>query len=520
MSSEDVLVAARGTRDITAQSALNALLGAGLFMFLARILTKEELGLFNSLMLIITLGSIVGALGLDKALGRYIPYFKGKGSAYGSRLAVRRIATLALISSGLSTLAFFMLAPTLSGLLFGSERYVFLVQVSVLTVFPAALSFVAIGFLMGLKKFRAIATFRVFAQLLRIASTVALVLIGLRIVGIVLGWAFFYLLMVLAILPMLIRFLKVSDNPRGQNGLNYGEILGFSLPIVGMNLLSYSLNSIDQYVVLKAVGLGSLGSYSVVLTAATAIIGVMGTPLVTTLTPSLSELNGKRGVEGVSAGMRKAGHYISLFFIPVTFGLASLSPLALLILGGEKYVSASIPLTIISLSLATYGISALIVSALTAMAKTKTLLVVMALASSVELGAGMLLTPSLGLVGASLSRALMYCSLLMLLVCLGRRYIPMDFDSRSNLKSLVASSAMALATYSFSSLTGFSLILLPAYLLLALMVYVLVLSALKGLKKEDLKFFLKLLPAGISARLVRLAKSPTLSPLLERLLEG
>ncbi|MCD6510990.1 MAG: hypothetical protein J7K45_00140, partial [Thaumarchaeota archaeon] len=82
------------------------------------------------------------------------------------------------------------------------------------------------------------------------------------------------------------------------------------------------------------------------------------------------------------------------------------------------------------------------------------------------------------------------------------------------------SSAMALVTYSFSSLTGFSLILLPAYLLLALIVYVLVLSALKGLKKEDLKFFLKLLPAGISARLVRLAKSPTLSPVLERLLEG
>ena len=183
MSSEDLLVAARGTRDITAQSVLNALLGTGLFMFLARILTKEELGLYNSLMLLISLGLITGALGLDRALSRYIPYFKGKGSAYGSRLAVRRITFLALLSGSLSTLAFFLLAPTLSELLFGSEGYAFLVQVSALTVFSAALGSVAIGFLMGLKKFREIAVFKVFAQLLRIASTVALVLLGLRILG-------------------------------------------------------------------------------------------------------------------------------------------------------------------------------------------------------------------------------------------------------------------------------------------------------------------------------------------------
>ena len=94
-------------------------------------------------------------------------------------------------------------------------------------------------------------------------------------------------------------------------------------------------------------------------------------------------------------------------------------------------MDAALPLAIICVGMATYGFSASLTSALTAIGKTRTILLTLALASAVELTASAALTSPLGLPGAALGRALMYVVMLLLLIHLARRHLTIAFDRQA-----------------------------------------------------------------------------------------
>jgi len=69
-------------------------------------------------------------------------------------------------------------------------------------------------------------------------------------------------------------------------------------------LVTYLSNSIDQYVVLGYLGVRSLGVYTVVLTASSAVILVLMAPLISTLVPGMSERYGGMGVRVCRGSLR------------------------------------------------------------------------------------------------------------------------------------------------------------------------------------------------------------------------
>ena len=503
-TSKKTISTARGVRNISLQSTINALTGTGLFIFMARMITPEEMGLFSALTLTLSIGVMVGVLGLDYAATRYISYLEGKRKQSMIRATGKRILIISLISSGITTSAFFIFAPTISQLLFRTDSYTPLLQITALTIFPTISQFVVLGFLQGFQSFSMIAITRILAQITRLTATVALLLAGFGVLGAILGWAMFAVVFVIMALPLIVKnFIRKDEanttelHPTKLGGsLGYRELFAFSLPMMGVYMLNYIVNSMDQYVVLGITGLESLGGYFVATTASSVIITILGTPLIMTLTPSFSEVHGKKNIDAVAKSLTHASRYIGLFFTPATFLLAALSPIALHILGGTSYLNASTSLTIMSLGLSTYGISVLMISTLTAIAKTRTILIVLALASITELVASITLTPLYGLTGAATSRVIMYIVMLIAFLYLGKRHIPILLDKKAFLNSLAASTVMALATYILASLTGFTIWFLPIYLLVALTTYTLCLSALKGITVSDVNLIMNMIPKG------------------------
>lgn len=63
--------AARSTVVLALQSGVNALLGTLLFMYVARVLTKTEMGVYGTVTLILSVTMIIGRLGLDTAASRF-----------------------------------------------------------------------------------------------------------------------------------------------------------------------------------------------------------------------------------------------------------------------------------------------------------------------------------------------------------------------------------------------------------------------------------------------------------------
>lgn len=522
VSSGNMITVAKGTRDITLQSFVNALLGTILFMLMARMLSQEEMGVYGALNLTITIGIMSGILGLDFAATRYVPYFQGRNEIAKVRITSKKIVSISLVSSAAATLTFYLLSQVLSKYMFGTEAYTSLIQITSLTIFPTIVGFIMLGFLQGLQKFSRIAAIRFLAQVVRLGSTVILLVAGFSVLGVMLGWAVFYTMIILLTLPIVLRSIiskresTQKQRPDQGGSLSYRELLSFSLPMMTMYLLNYVINSLDQYVVLGITGIGALGGYFVATTASGIILTVLGLPLIMTLTPSFSEVHGMIGVEGVTKNVTYASRYIMLFFTPATFILATLSPIALYILAGVNYVEASIPLAIMSLGLSTYGLSALLTSTLTAIAKTKTILIVLTLSLLMELGASVILTPIYGLTGAAMSRFFMYTGMLILFIYLGGKQLPVKFDKGALTKSLAASIIMSLGVFAIASITGFNLFLLPLYLITSLIIYLMGLIGMKELTRDDIIFTFKILPA--SDQIFTLSRSfVNSSPNLKRL---
>lgn len=498
MISDGLVKAAKGTSIISIQSIISAATGTFLFMFIARTLTPNEMGIFGAVFLAFTIVYTVAGLGFDYAASRYVPYLKAKGGSAKVVSASKRILGLSFLSSAVAAGLFLISASSISILTLGSTEYLNLFQISAIAVLTYPLSLIALGFLQGMQSFRYVAYSRLVAQAVRILFTVALIFIGLRIEAVLLGWIAFNVTIILFAAPIVSRELLLKRiGGVNQVAISWKEIFIFSTPMMGVFVLNYITGAIDQFTVLRLIGVESLGLYFVALNAASAVLTIFALPLMMTLTPGMSETLGKIGLEGVSNTLKDSNRYVSLFFIPIVFIIAALSPIALNILGGPNYIPAALSLSIICIGMSTYGFSTAITSALIAIGKTRTILFALTLAAIVEVFLSVGFTMVLDLPGAAIGKGLMYLALILLLLHLGKRHLPISFDRKILLGSLASSTLTVAIVFLIALISDFRILLLPVYLLVALTVYIMGLSASRVLFYENILFFLKVIPSGM-----------------------
>ena len=501
MSEDLAIKTAKGTTAIGVQTTVNALLGLLLFMMFARFVTKTEMGVYGGLMLIFGILGMLGILGMDLAVSRYIPYLHGKNKENLISTVLKKTLLVTLTSSLILCLFTVYFSNQLSFLLFSTKVYSWLVVITAVATLTSTIGLYFIGALQGFQKYGNLAVFRILSQIFRFGVTVWLLILGFGVAAIFLGWISFYILFTVLAFVVIFKTIK-NINPQNintsmeQETVDLKSLLGFSFPMLIYSITLYLSNSIDQYVVLGFLGTKPMGVYTVVITAASSILTIIGIPLISTLIPSMSETYGKGGTEKVSTAIQLSTRYISMFFIPACVLLAVLSPIVLYILAGKAYIEASLPLFIVSLGLCTYGFSITLISAITALGKTVKVALAVLLAAIVELVFAVLLVPLLAVVGAALSRTFMYTSMLILLFFLGHKLIKISIDKQTLWKSTIASTVMAIVLYPVALSTNYSLILTPVYSIIAGTVYLTILLNLKTLKMEDLEFTAKILPKG------------------------
>jgi len=515
--------AAKGTGVLIGQSIVNALLGTIFFMYMVRVLTKTEVGVYGAATLAYTVGITIGTLGLDYAVSRFIPTFYGRGDEAGIKLIAKRVTLFSSFSAVSLSLIYFALSGFLSNFMLETSAYTNIFQISALVVFTGTLSFAAIGVLQGFQKFTHLAIFRFVAQIARVGVSIWLLFIGLGVAAVLWGYMLFYLILIVLIALIVVGALSKSsssDTGTPSSPLPVRSLLAFSLPLMGYRLVEYASNSVDQYIVLGALGVQALGVYTVVYTAATFILTVFALPFIMTLIPSFSEIYGRTGAEKVSDTLKHSTRYVSMFFIPTSLGVAAISPLALHVLGGVPYIEGALPLAIICIGASVYGFSIAIISALTALGETRKVILVISIATVIEFVACLGLTSIFAVPGAALGRALMYLAMLLLFIYVGSKAIPIGFDGEAVFGSLLSASLMAVLLYFIASLTDFRFILLPFYLILAAIVYFLGLSALRIIRLEDIQLMCKILPRGetLYSKIEQAAKDQSLLSRIIRLL--
>ncbi len=128
--------------------------------------------------------------------------------------------------------------------------------------------------------------------------------------------------------------------------------------------------------------------------------------------------------------------------------------------------------------------------------KTLRVAVAVLLAALTEFGFCVFLIPLMGVVGAAVSRTLMYILMFGLLVFLTSKIVQINFDTSALWKSSVSAVIMASLLFSLAFYTRYNLVLLPFYIIFGLIVYGLILIMLKTLNFKDLRFIAKIFPKG------------------------
>ena len=513
---------ARGAGFLAAQSAIGVIIGTVLYIYQTRALTKEEMGVYAAVFLVQNSATVLGTLGFDFAASRFIPFLKGRGDSSGLKFFTKWVLFLSMASASAFGLAYFFLAPTFSVLMLGSDSYAYVFQLDSLVVFLGIMGLVLMGHVQGLQKYLRLAAFKLLAQIIRVGTSVALLLGGLGVVSIYYGWASYYVLLVALSLPFVIFLLKIraSDADRGNvQNVSVRSLFAFSTPIMVYGALLFMSTSLDQFFVLSA-GAEALGAYSVAVTGGLLISQTIVSPLQQTLTSGLSEVHGRSLPGDLKDSLEMATRLVGMLFLPMIAGLVALAPVAIFVLAGASYPESVLPFSVICLGMSFLGFSTLILSTLVALGETRKVMLAYLGSIIVQFALGSVLTPVLGLLGASLSRASMYAVGLLLFLKLGGDSAKLKIEKRFLGKVILSSVAMGLIVYLTAFFTQFRLLFLPLYVVIGIGMYGIGLAVMKIVKAKDIAFFFSIIPLGEKMRRMAkrtLASHKTLNQLYKRL---
>lgn len=508
------IAVSRGASYLTIQTVVTSIAQVLSFAVLARIITPSEVGILAILSLITALSQAINGSAFQQASMKYIGQYAGTNPSDAVGVFYQTFRLCMVISLPIAGFIFIgsgFLARALLGTV--SQAQLFRVLAVDVLIVAGALP-VANGAVLGAKRFKESATIGAVGAVVRQSLIIFLILFLKSFIGLVYGW-------VLSDFAMLVGFLLYTLRVLGfaKSRFSLRELVAFSWPLTLTNLVTFAYNWFDRAVLIALVPLASLGVYNAALYAYGVLSGISGT-FSNVLLPVYSSIGG-RGVEAYRKASWLVTRYLSLSLVPLAFGLFATAKPALTVFVGRAYVAGAVPLMVLSVSVALTAFGLGLGPMLTALAETRTIMLITIASTIVALGSAYLLLPFIGITGAATARCVAAVASLALTIY-ALRHIPVrmpglpkdgfplrelnviSIDVETAWKSMAAGAIMACVLIAVQ-LVVYSRLLLPAYVLFGAIVYVISLRALNAVREYDAEFTEQYLGStlGFIARLLR-----------------
>jgi O-antigen/teichoic acid export membrane protein len=266
--------------------------------------------------------------------------------------------------------------------------------------------------------------------------------------------------------------------------------LKFGLPIVPLLLFAWTTELSDRYVIGHFLGVAYVGIYS----ASYTLCGVMGwlhRPVVQILQPTVSKSHDEGKTAEVQSYLGYSLKYVAMIAIPAAVGLSLLGRQLLLIFTTEEFASNGYlviclvaPSQVLVMIYAVTGWQMLMLAK-----KTSILAATWGVAAVVNLSLNLVLVPHFGILAAAGTTLLSYALGTGITLWFAFRDLSFPVNWISILRSLTASAVMA----------GVILLMDPAKtwevaftIVLGAAVYILALLLLRGLTRDEIRFFSRL----------------------------
>ena len=366
------------------------------------------------------------------------------------------------------------------------------VRLAALDVLVFSLSQVCFGTLIAVGDLKN-ATIYIVSWAIARYTLASLLLIPYSIFGVLLGW------IMGDTIVLAIAFRESMRRMRGTSesgSLSEVKLWQYSLYTMFSALIGYAVTQADKIFTLASQGLPELAIYNVAIVAAN-FTGFAPYALLTVLLPALAALHSTGETKKMHEMIRNYTRYVSIVVMPIAIGFASVAEIALRIFGPE-YVNGLMPTMIVSVATGLTAIGAVYASALLALSELRWYTAANLLGLGGLFATSALFTSPLGLAGPALGRAALMAVAAFVYGVAMRRNGFLELDVRAYLTALGGSALMGIVVFAALTVVHsflLKVVLLPALIVVAAIMYIGSLRLLRLLTATDLEFALGILPS-------------------------
>jgi O-antigen/teichoic acid export membrane protein len=453
-------------------------------LILLPIMTKSfsisDYGIWVQINTTISLIPNIAALGLPYTMVRFLSAEKDKEKI---REGFYSIASIVLASTFIISTLLFLFSKNIAVALFnGNVNIAMLLSV---IIFLACLNALLLNFFRTFQQMKRYSVFLLIQTYLGVFIVSYFAIKGFSIYTAALG------LLIANLVTFFIMALFIISNigfkiPKFKNMKEY---LSFGLPTIPSNLSYWIVDSSDRYVIGILLGTAFVGYYSPGYTLGNIIIMLVA-PFSFLLPSVLPRYYDIGEIKKVKIFLKYSLKYFLLIAIPSTFGLSLLAKPILTILTTQEIASNGYFVTsFVALSSILYGIYGIISNVFILKKKTKILGSIWIIAAVLNIVLNIVSVHYIGILGAATATLLAYIvAFSITLYCV--KDFKFEFDLKFVIKSIISSILMSLIIL-LTNPKGILNILIV--IIICTIIYLTVLTLLKGIKKEEFKFFKELL---------------------------
>ena len=504
---------AKGSLLTVAGTALGIILNLLLRLILARGLGTAQYGEFVLAYTIVGLASIFVTLGMTRTLSRFLPFFEARKLVGRSKGLFKFSGIVGISTSLVIAILLFLFAKDIAVCFSGGKNLTW-----ILRIFAIGLPFVAMGNLTlgALRGFKNISDFVLIQNLLNpgfkliVAFCILFIFhksLGHLATGYVICFGASFLISLICLFRSNRVFNKWSSI-RSEN--NTREILNFSLPLLGSDLLGSFRYRADAIILGYMMSVTEVGLYYVCIPVARALQLVL-TSVNKIFMPSMSELYSKNNFEDLRHIYGRVSLWIFYATFPMFLMICTFPEIIIEALFGEKYISSSGALIILSFGFFINAVSGPFGETFIAIGRPRLNMYASFISLGINIGLMVTFIPIYGLSGAATAASTsLVCGCLFGSGML-YRYSKLQPFRREHLKSIIAISlAFVGPAYTFNLISSvWQTWILPIFIVFVYATSFLSLLFLGCFDDDELKIFesvINRLPIRLHQHMLKLSK--------------
>ena len=404
---------------------LGQLFGLITFPILTRVLTKEQYGILGLVSTTMLVGVAIGKGGLSDGVIRFYKEYSKipeKIPVFCSTVLVRGFI-VAAVTAGIYLLMF----PIINRYLKINDKDIVCFMIMAIYLFIRPLNIIVTYFLRVNDK-------TVFMNALGLGERTISVGLSLFLLVYVFHelYGFFIGVILAEFIASIILFRWFFKRyrlvPKKSSKEMNLKLLKFGTPLLFSELSFLSVSNADKYIIVALYGETLLGLYSVGYTLASYIGNIIMFSLSYAIIPIYVEIYERDGKEETEEFLKKSMHYLIIAIIPIVLGYFAVSKELFITLASEKYSSAATFSPIILIGSFLLAMNSILNAGLYLQKKTMIMLLIMLIATALNISLNLILLPRIGIMGAAVAALITCLSATLLTACISFRYINVKIE--------------------------------------------------------------------------------------------